>query len=528
MTKLIKKNLPRGTALGPTQVYDNLNTVVTALNGVAGAVRLDGENRGHSRGRFVMTWNMTAAQGKIQNFFNIPLLQEWFLLSHESTRNTPTIKLESLTLSWDRVGQQEGVSVTKNTPAAPALAANYGFSLNTDPDNVAYARIYQGAASDERVVGEVQVSKEEFARSAQETDFIEVMPKHSRLNVTVDPYKPYTMEIQTPFNATPIYSVVVKAEFSHPLVERDHAGLKKFDTTPQIPRNAPLHNNARVAAAYSLTAPVEGDSVDATGAKGVQTQIEALDDIVTNRLYCGLDRYSRIIRAEHLLEDQGYFCITVPLFNFENAITNANIEHYYNNVAGGLMGSQVWDRAIIPIVFPMAIHHVQLSFDTAGLTLGNWPLANRELQVGVGASFQMTPWAPRLYTQVARTPAAFTLDNTTQRIGNKGHWAIPLSYPGTPDGIGWSPQGRPVFVGKELGQHNTVGVVQRSVVADNANGAATVNPPTNGAEQVLEVRALLKHTTGSTLLNDAALGTYGAFPRGGVFVHIYGKSALVE
>lgn len=337
------------------------------------------------------------------------------------------------------------------------------------------------------------------------------------------------MEVQCPFDSTPIYSVVVKAEFTHPLVERDHSGLKNYDTAPQTPRNAPLHNNARVASAYSLTAPVEGDSIDATGVKGVQTQIETLDDIVTSRLYTGLDRYSRVIRAEHLLEDQNYFCITVPLFNFEEAIySSTNIASYFQNVVGGLDGAQIWDRAIVPIVFPMCIHHVQLSFDTSALTLGSFPLANREFQVGVAAAYQNTPWGPRLYTQVARTPAAFTLANNITKIGNQGLWSIPLSYPGAPDGIGWQAQGRPIFVGLEHPNQNQSGTTQRSQVADNANGGALINAPTNGAEQMLEIRGLLKHTTGSTLLNDAALGTYTAFPRGGVFVHIYGKSALVE
>ncbi len=528
MTKLTPKNLARGTVLTHTQVYDNLETVNDTIHGLrAGAsAYLDNDNKKFTKGRFVLAWNMGTVVGKVRNYFNTPLLQEWFLESHEPTVNTPVIRLASLCLSWDRGGQQ-GARVVKGTGTAPSLLQNYRYKLGETPDETAYVRIYQAGAVDERVVAEVQISKEEYGRLADETDFIDIMPKFKQLNITIDPYKPYVVEVQSPFTSHPIYSVVVKAEFTHELVERDHAALKKYNTTPLAPRNLPLHNNTRVASHVALTAPASGDSVDASGAKGVQTQIEVLDTAVNSRLKGGLDRYSRILHNEHILEDQNYFSMVVPLFSFEDAITNANIETYCKRTSAFAVSKAVIDRAIIPIVFPMAIHHVQLSFDKDSLTLGNFPLSDRELELGVAASFQITDWGPRVYTQIARTPASFTLNNKTNQISNTGLWSIPLSYPGTPDGIGWAAQGRPIFAGQELGTQNRTGALQRAQTPDSANGAALINPPTNGAEQFIEVRAAFSSLAGTTL-SDSSLGTYTAFPRGGVFVHIYGKSALTE
>jgi hypothetical protein len=530
LSKLTPKNLARGTVLTHTQVYDNLETVNSAIHGLrAGAtVYLDNDNKKFTKGRFTLTWNMGTVVGKVRNYFNTPLPQEWFLPSHEPTVNTPTIRMSSLCLSWDRGGQQ-AARVVKGVGTAPALLQNYRYKLQETPDEVAYVRIYQAGSVDERVIAEVQISKEEYGLLADETDFIDIMPKFKLLNITIDPYKPYIVEVQSPFTAHPIYSVVIKAEFEHELVERDHAALKKYDTTPLAPRNLPLHNNTRVASHSALTAPASGDSIDATGAKGVQTQIEVLDTSVNKRLKGGLDRYSRILHNEHILEDQNYFAMVVPLFNFEDEVNSANITNYTKAQQGASRTDTftLWDRAIIPIVFPMTVHHVQLSFDTTPLTIGSFPLANRGLEVGVASSFQITDWGPRVYTQIARTPAAFSLSNTANKISNVGLWSVPLSYPGTPDGIGWHAQGRPIFTGLELGNQNETGVLQRSQTPDASNGSSLINPPTNGAEQFIEVRAVLKALDGSAL-TASSLGTYTAFPRGGVFVHIYGKSALTE
>ena len=218
--------------------------------------------------------------------------------------------------------------------------------------------------------------------------------------------------------------------------------------------------------------------------------------------------------------------MTVPLYNYEEAIYSPNIETYTKEVAGLPIHAAVADRAIIPIVFPMTIHHVQVSFDVDALTLGDWALSDRALDLGVAASFQVTDWGPRLYTQLARTPSGFALNNTNHRISNKGLWTVPVSYPGTPDGVGWASQGRPIFIGRERGNQNRQGNAQRDTTPDSAN-AGLIVPPTNGAEQFIEVRAALRSVSGS-LLNSSALGSYSAFPRGGIFVHIYGKSALTE
>lgn len=530
MTKLTPKNLARGTVLTHTQVYDSLETVNSTIHGLrSGATSyLGNENKKFTKGRFAMTWNMGTVVGKVRNYFNTPPLQEWFLASHEPTVNTPTIRLSSLCLSWDRGGQQ-AARVIKGTGTAPALLQNYKYKLGETPDEIAYVRIYQTGSIDERVVAEVQISKEEYSLAADESDFIDVLPKFKLLNVTIDPYRPYVIEVQSPFTAHPIYNVLVKAEFSHELVERDHASLKNFDVTPTVPRNVPLHNNARVASHSAFVAPSTGDSIDASGTKGVQTQIESLDTALGSRLKGGLDRYSRVLHKEHILEDQSYFSMVVPLFNFEDGVTSANITGYLKAIPPRSRTDKytIWDRALVPIVFPMVVHHVQLSFDTNALTVGDFALSNRGLDVGVASSFQITDWGPRVYTQIARTPASFALSNTVNRISNTGLWSVPLSYPGTPDGTGWHAQGRPIFAGRELGNQNRTGALQRAQTPDASNGGALINPPTNGAEQFIEIRAVLKALDGA-LLTSSALGTYSAFPRGGIFVHIYGKSALTE
>ena len=146
-------------------------------------------------------------------------------------------------------------------------------------------------------------------------------------------------------------------------------------------------------------------------------------------------------------------------------------------------------------------------------------------------TWSLGPWGASKYTQVARTGVTpFSLASATGRIGAKGLWSIPISYAGVTNGEGWVPQGGPIFCGLEMGKENaqSPAVAQRSDVADQDNGPALVTPPTNGAEQFIEVRTVLKHSTHSLALNDPALGLYTAFPQGGVNVYIFGKMALVE
>lgn len=526
MAKVTFKNLPMGVALEPSHFYDNVNEVLTEMN----SVRIQNVQRKDDRAVFTMTWN-THRGSSLSSFFAIPPLQEYWIVDStgapilESDSTTPIPRLERLVFSFDVANGNTGMS--EGVAAAPPLSdAARPFTRD------AKVIIKKG----DQVVAESMMLQAQLTAS---NDIVGQRPNPialADLGIELDPYAVYTVSVQAPLTVSPlpgVDSMVVQAIISHELIERDTSAI--LDTyvsgVGNVAQNAPLHDLARSAATHSITPAVAGQNINADGASGVQTTIETVDDIFRNRLRGGLTPLSKVTSDEVLKEDQAYFCDVVPLFKASDGL---HMEHPAPlSITGYLVaqsGDQVlFDRAIIPILSPMTIHHVLLSI--SGVVVGTQALVDREIEVGVGiVSGVRTETAN--YNQVAYRK--FSMDSTTGLVGkavgtssSNFLWGVPVVYSTVPGnlGRGFLTQGRPYYVGRE--RATAAGTLRRSVaVANPAN--PELPPAVNGAEQYLEVRVVMRALTGGSATDWPIGGTdeYTVCSQSGVNVYIAGKRAL--
>lgn len=214
------------------------------------------------------------------------------------------------------------------------------------------------------------------------------------LNIPVDPYATYMLGIRPPrlhddraaASSVPanlaLVNLTVSLKFKHVLVQRDSTALT------DNPRNLPEHNSLKVADSITITTPAAGSPIEAETADGVQTNLEAIDRPFHDKLQGGLSSLSDRGVVEHVCEDAGYEVIAIPMWNnqWNNQLTVKHIRDigtapYQGGVtrtgnAGRVdttgntdLDSPVCDRAIIPISFPMTIHHVIVAHNALTTTL---------------------------------------------------------------------------------------------------------------------------------------------------------------
>ena len=524
------KKLPLGVSIEPSHVAGNLQDVGTVLSGAVTA-----DQRTQSQAPFSISWFFAqtaggaigTAAGESLHFTLPPLQDEWNdkLVSDE---NTKAITLDSISFGFDLMNQKNLIDNATGLPGSVEmnsvtlrlykLTNNPGLS-NPPPEKV--------------LMAELVVTAEEIA-FGQNTRNPGILRD---LGVSIDRYAVYEWHLDSPGQA--LFSVTIRASFSHPVVQRDTSvvlGNALNSGTPVDAQNAPLtalynKDNDTV----SITAPgadtlIQADAVTT----GVQTQIETLDTKFRNQLVGGRagryqsDKAFATDRKEQLVEDSGYFCMCVNLMKLgtDGMITGTNADKYEVADATGVT---LWDRALIPISYPGTIHHVFI--EAAGINdyirknPGAVAISNRRYTVGVGLHRGVRVSVPT-YQQVAF--GTETLTSTTGNILQNRLWAVPLVYStagGSVAGKGFVPQGRPVYFGRQLTYD---GAVNREPIADSvASSSAEGVPNTGGYENFIEVR--LSYTRGSghaTWKTGAAADL--ALSNAGFNVYIIGKMGLKE
>jgi len=212
----------------------------------------------------------------------------------------------------------------------------------------------------------------------------------TNLSINIDPYKTYMLGI-TPFvlhsDAATLYAnlamvnINVSLKFKHVLVTRDSNIVAAHH-----PCNMPGQGNLKNQDNVTLTVPAAGSPIEAETGDGLQTSTTTLDKTFREKLQGGLNALSDRGTVEHLCQDAGYEVIAIPMWNNQwgNELTVkqvvADVTPAYavgqdeptNNLPGALtggpslrlhstitdMGGDISDRAIIPISFPMTVHHV--------------------------------------------------------------------------------------------------------------------------------------------------------------------------
>lgn len=525
------KKLPLGVALEPSHVQGNLQAVATNFTG-----GIIADQRAQAQAPFSVTWCYSMTVGALgsasaeQLHFTLPPLQDEWDDQLVSNENTPPLTLDSICLGFDLMNQALTIGSSTGLPIAGQAAGSVTlrlYKLTNDP-------IIAEPPPERLQMAELVITAEEIAGQFNTRN-----PTILRdLGISIDRFAIYEWEIES---AAPIFSVMIRATFLHPVVQRDTAAVLGNALNAGVPVSA---QNAPAAALYNrdyetvaLPAPAADALIQATGVSGVQTQLETVDSVFRRKLVGGRsNRYQSDLafatdRKEQLLEDSNYFCWCVNLLktggNYTpiNGVTAANFQVTYPNSGG----NAIWDRALIPISFPGTIHHVFL--EAAGINewIRNNPgptvaLSSRVLDVGVGLYRGVRLPFPT-YQQVAHLSTG--LAAATGRLLNERLWQVPLVWTaaaGAVMGKGYIPQGRPVYFGRQLTYDGTV---PRENIADIVgSSAAEAAPATGGYEQFIEVRLTYVRGTGATWVTANALDIF--LSNAGVNVYIIGKLGLEE
>lgn len=522
MAKVEFKKLPMGVALEPSHLYGNVGLAIAEFN----ASRIEADQRREDRAMFTMTWTTHRGNG-LASLFSIPPLQEYWNVSSsganllEADQDTPIPRLERIVFSFDNNNSTSGVTDGALATYPIPDSATRPF---TQDSIVTLRKGDQIVAQSRVLLGELTV----------DNDIIGQRPNPqalANLGVDLDPFGVYTIHFQAPL-VTGVDSVVIQAVFSHPIVERDTSTI--LDTyvagSGNIAQNAPLHNLARSNPSYSITPATPGQNINADGANGVQTTIETVDDIFRNRLRGGLTPYSDVVTGEALKENHAYFCDVVPLFKTSEGLlaTAGGADTIDNYTIADAAGNNVlYDRAIIPITQPFTVHHAMIGI--SGVVVGGVALADREIEIGIGLLSGVRTQAAN-YTQVAYRK--FDMSSTSGVVGKVSGtvsgaylWSVPVVYSAAAgkNGRGYITQGRPVYGGRQ--RATASGVLRRNSASYNP-AAAEAAPPTNGAEQYLEVRVVMRQLSGGTITDWSLTSDYTVCSQSGVNVYIAGKRAL--
>ena len=563
------KRLRRGVKL----LAEHLTTPITAVLNLLTSTGVTEEHLKSNKGSFrlnfyfpvITGWHKDS--GDIGNGFQksnlaavpfvLPPLQEYSdAVLGIDTQSRPRIFLEEVSLSTDSRCEPQILHDYFDDVGNPGFQTAEGDPDKANQDKLGY-KLYifskEFSQQPERFTNAIY--KMDIDRTALNQGVLRLNPYvQSDLGINMDPDKSYLIEFACTHPA--YFSVMASLKFSHRLVPRDSGADIQ---------NIPHHNGTFSPSTQTITVPNPDDPITAsTAGKGVDVMFDKVDEVFRNKLKGGYTKYSDLQNygpgAENILDCSSYEVIAVNLFNgfwcvrggSASAATTSQIgimniqDLPYLATAGATTGTL--DRRIVPLNYPMTIHHVfaAISYGTPATTTaavgGNGsrkPIApNYTNSVGVGLmtgirSDQFT------YDQVAHTswtPATLgssgiLLDSCAQNItsapsalpvnGGGYFWDIvniPLVGTGGQKFRSAFPnQGKPIFAGQAL--HGLTGSRR------NLNGAA---PNCNGAEQALEIRWSFKDTDANGMSDSARYNVNETLVgMGGHWVFIYGKKHLV-
>jgi hypothetical protein len=317
-----------------------------------------------------------------------------------------------------------------------------------------------------------------------------------------------------------LWSLNISLKFSHDLIQRD--------TGNDIQNIPSSHDGARSVAAKTFTPPASDSVIKADDATGVSSALELLDSYVRGKYRGGYKKDSSRYDTEpheNILTDAGYEVIAVPMWGNLVTVTGGssggggitpNTELPFTYGGSWSSTEDFTDRRIIPIQYPLTVHHViaarNYSTYAAGGTIPDAACGFTEyVGVGIGSGLmgqtynyqqvalgEWTHLKPGIIDTACRTPSA-------PPVSNSYIWelhSVPLIGSGGKT-IG-APQGKPFFIGKSITNPSTVsGYTPSTSTRRNVltGGPSSHAPHTGGYENFIEVRWKFQSSTG---LTDAA------------------------
>ena len=350
------------------------------------------------------------------------------------------------------------------------------------------------------------------------------------ISIPFDHNNSYLLTITPKADSANYVNIFVSLKFKSKLRQRDLLGTSQNQT----------YLAGRGFFPETATVPAGDSTIEADTNDGVNTGFKVIDAFIDRKLRGGFNRASMPSFKEGLKDDAGYEVISVPMFGS------------WPHVAGGprygalVLGNDLpyetlpWvdsaagryttmDRAIVPINYPLTIHHVIVAANyTAGSNQTSYRptaanAANLKHEVGVGLmsghrsdniahqQVAFVEWLPSTINNYLIDRANFDGTGTFSRSGYC--WDL-LNCPitGGTNGVGYTAQGQPVFAGQGTSYNST---------RTNVGAAA---PLTAGGEQVLDIR--WKISNGG--VNPATWGlAQSIIGYGGCWVYLICKKTVI-
>lgn len=540
MSKVDDKKLPLGVALEPSHVTGNLSNVAANF-----AAEFVADQRKQAAAPFSVSWNLSEISGHQKLFFTLPPLQEHFDTNRISSASTPTIVLDSISFSFDQMNQGDVILGGTGYPAANSSGwTDIKVTLSkvtTNPDASAVSAV-------DGVPEVIQLAELFMSGLDLTANLNSRNPAMLRdLSLTIDPYETYQWLIDPPASA--IYSCHLRASFNVVVCERDTQkviGDALNGGTAYPAQNAPVDGlYGRDADSLTLTTPAANSVISAESATtGVQTQLQAIDAKMGHRLEAGrFDRFNQSVAAttaypkEALKEDSFYFCKNVNLLKAREMIRGDNVDGYYMSQSAAVPAPAprqvLWDKAVIPIPYPMTIHHVFVELAGINDLIRELPgavsLAQRRFEVGVGILYGVQADGFD-YMQVAHLESVLSGATAAPSVLKERLFPVPLVYSthatAGPLGRGWPAQtGRPYYAGRQY-QFGNAG--NRENVCGTNPAIAEGLPILNGADQYLEVRVTYG-ADGTAFPSGFPTGVADFYlSEAGINVYIIGKMQLQQ
>ena len=545
----------------------------------------------------------------------------------KTDENTPFYVLDELSFSFDQ--RAEGMGIQDYFSSLPT----YGWDVSGDPDAATDRKLVLDGADNYKIrisiIEKTQtwfnyphgehpsswwhVREEELAIQNEivsvEVPAIAFKSKNLRLNpFAIDqlnkqlkPWKTYVVIIQAPdlcgkgketfipATGPEIYTIPelfglmsfnLSLKMRCKLMEKDTSVASGIASAVQnIPTD---HYGVTTAPVLPITYANPGDPISAEDTAGIQTNINIIDDAIKNKLDGGYTKESDLQGPRALKDTAGYEMIAVPMWgNFGDfGVMDRQLLHAMNTfpaITSPLVAAQnnigFSDRRIIPINYPMTIHHVIIgtsyinpvttyrnfrgTMQTAGTHPKSETLRNHvgvaigtgkrnvdttyqqvaELQWGTNDDEADNPRRNYTIDRVSLTDTGTMIYTIPPPLNvDEEYWELellecPLVSFATREGVGYANQGTPFFVGKGVGgmtgvgaANNTHGTINRSFTGDAGAGGY---PHTLGREQWLEVRWNIWDPSG--LSSDVALEQHETIVGlGGMWVYIIGKKHLTH
>jgi len=596
MAKVTRTRLARGTKLTPDHIHVPLQSIATEIN----SANIESEQLQADSGTFRVNlhvpylasdfpfskdWTVSHLMQEFAGFaipFTFPPTQDMWTATagaYSLSEDQPRFVLEEISFSFDQRAE----------PCA--IKDHLDDSVNVEPIDVGGQMDFDMVDSYELSISMVEKPQEYFGESKfgfQKTIFnaplsYQIYQADTRrfnpividnINAAISPFKTYAFVIRAPgLGQTPdkpatrlsqaLVSVQASMKIRATLMQRDVEGSPfNIQNLPTKDSNLAVRSRNALGTGISIVSPAGNDPILAdTGAdtSAISPVMESIDSEYRHRLRGGIDENCETAPLQQLLDDASYDIISVPLLN--NRAYGGIVSKYAVTEPYAGAGLGIWDRRIVPIYYPMVIHHVVLAWNwnrffvagtaappVSATAATNVPASNTftvDVGVGMGEGLRSDGQG---YQQIASTqlvnPAnphqpsgtwsggmfdrcnANAMEHVSGGVNYQTNGAVrpspnvlgnynwewelhqvPLVGAG---GAGYYAQGQPVFVGKSW--------TPTQIRTNIAGGSSAVL----GRESFLEVRVKISDAAGFPATDDVISGYQGHW------VYIIGKKFLTE